>query len=138
MRITDDIKCRIVELRKDHSVLEIASIIGCSVRTIYYVLSRDYFIHTADDSANIRSRVRKQIVKDERRRALFGLDQKSNIKVFSNKERITLRYCLKRKGYLFMSRGSNVAYFDSSTIRDHGYEEKGVKLGLKFQPMVIN
>lgn len=138
MRITDDIKCRIAELRKDHSVLEIASIIGCSVRTINYVLSRTYVTHTNDDSANIRSRVRKQIVKDERRRALFGLDQRSSVKVFSNKERIILRYCLKRKGYLFMSRGSNVAYFDSSTIRDYEYEEKGVKLGLKFQPVGIN
>lgn len=137
MKLTDDIKRQIIELRKTHSTSEIAAMFGCSSRSIEYVL-RDYgILQDSKDSAAIRSRVRRQYVRDDRRRALFGLDQKTNLKVFSNKDRITLRYCLKRKGYIFMGRGENTAYYNSDTIRDNAYEERGMKLGLRFQAMAM-
>lgn len=137
MKITDETKDRIIALRSTHSASEIAAMVGCSSRLIEYVLRSKGVVQNREDSAAIRSRVRSKYVRDDRRRALFGLDQKSNLKVFSNKDKITLRYCLKRKGYIFIGRGSNVAYYNSSTIRDNAYEEKGLKLGLQFQSMTV-
>lgn len=137
MKLTDELKERIIHLRGDHSVAEIAKITGISKSHIWRILKDSEYVHSSGNSVSIRSRVRKQYVRDDRRRALFGLDQKSNLKVFSNKDRITLRYCLKRKGYIFMGRGANIAYYNEQTIRDNGYEEKGLKLGLRFQAMAM-
>lgn len=133
MKITVEIKEQIISLRKSHSVRELAEMFRCSKRTVQHVLQQNNIVQDPRDSAAIRSRVRKQYVRDDRRRALFGLDQKTNLKVFSNKDRITLRYCLKRKGYIFMGRGTNTAYYNPDTIRDANYEERGARLGIRFQ-----
>lgn len=137
MKLTNEIKEQIIQLRKTHSTAEIAKMFGCTSRAIEYVLKENGLFQNSSDSAAIRSRVRRQNVRDDRRRALFGLDQKTNLKVFSNKDRIILRYCLKRKGYIFMGRGANTAYYNTDTIRDNAYEEKGIKLGLRFQAMAM-
>lgn len=134
MKITEEIKRRIVELIKEgRTVPETAGMVGCGVSSVKKVMRDNNIVRTAKVKSAIRSRVRSEYVRAERRRAIFGLDQRTNLKVFSNKDRIILRYCLKRKGYVFKERGGNTAYYSEETSRDRRYEEKGIKLGLRFQ-----
>lgn len=133
MRVTDEVKARIIGLAASRSISEVAKEVGCSGSTVSTVIREAGVVRSAADKAAIRSRVRSEYVRAERRRAIFGLDQKSSLKVFSNRDRAILKYCLKRKGYIFVERGDTTAYFDADTRRDRAYEEKGRKLGLRFR-----
>lgn len=134
MRITDDIIARIADIIQDHSAAETAAIIGCSVATVFKVVRDNNIKRDPDGKTSMRSRIRKEFVHAERRRAMFGLDQKSNVKVITNNERNVLKYKLKRKFYIFIKRGDNNAYYDDKTVRDPRYEETGRKLGMRFHP----
>lgn len=134
MKITIERKQMIIDLIRQKSISEVASIVGCSTTTVSKIIKENGIVRTSEEKASIRSNTRSRLVRAERRRAIFGLDQKSNLKVFSNKERAIIKYCLKRKGYRFPFRGVNTAYYDSETIRDKRYEDKGKKVGIRFIP----
>lgn len=125
---------RIINLVKTKSISEVAAMAGCSVSSVYNVIKGHKINRTKEELSSIRSRVRTDLVRKERRKAIFGLDQETNIKVFFNKERNALKYCLKRKGYIFLQRGVNIAHYGAETRRDEIYEEKGRKLGIRFLP----
>ncbi len=130
--MTKDIIDKIKVMIKSHSIKEVALEVGCCSKTVWKILRSNNIKRSNMEKAAIRSRIRKNIIRAERRRAIFGLDQKSNIKVFSNKERNSLKYCMKRKGYKFPERGVNKAYITSNTKRQKDYEERGRKLGIIF------
>ncbi len=101
------------------------------------IIKENNLDRTKTDMEEIRSRTRRDLIRAERRRAIFGLEQKTGIKVFTNRERNTLKYCLTRRKYVFLRRGDTTAYFDDNTNRYTPYEERGRKLGLKFKPIEI-
>lgn len=136
-KTTKELIEKIGELIKDYSNFEIASKLNVSLSTVRRILKENHYARTKEEKEAIRSRTRKDLVRAERRRAIFGLDQKTGIKVFTNRERNTLKYCLKRRKYIFLRRGDNTAYFDKGTNRYPPYEEKGIKLGIKFKPIEI-
>lgn len=131
--ITEESVGRIRELYHTMSDSQIAEHVGCSRRTVVLIRSRYGMTRTRDEFNAIRSEIRKNLIRAERRRSIFGFDQQTNLKVFSNRERNSLKYRLKRKKYRFVGRGNNQVYYDSETIRDENYELKGIKLGLKFE-----
>lgn len=135
--IVDSLEIRdmVVSLINDHSVSEIASIVKVSHTTVHRVIRKYGIKRNSESEASVRSRIRKGLVRDERRRALFGFDQHTKIKVFHNRECAKLKYCLKRRSYIFLKRGDKIAYYDSTTNRHPGYEKKGLTLGLKFFPI---
>lgn len=135
--ITKELTIKIAEMIKDYSYCEIADRLKVSLSTVKRIIRFNNLKRTREDEANIRARTRRELVRAERRRAIFGLDQKTDIKVFTNRERNALKYCLKRRKYIFLRRGDNTAYFDTSTNRYPPYEERGRKLGLKFKPLEI-
>lgn len=114
---------------------EIASELNISITSVKDIRRKYNANRSKADEVKIRSRTRIQLVRSERRRAIFGFDQNTNLKVFTNKERNALKYCLRRKKYKFLARGDTIAYYDQETIRTPTYEEKGIKLGLKFHPL---
>lgn len=127
------------ELLKTHSILEVATILGCHQSTVCRIVNRsgEKVERTKEEKTTIVSRIRKDCYRAERRRSLFGFEQKTNLKLYSNKPRLKLKYCLKRKGYLFLKRGDNTAYFNEGTRRDMTYEARGRKLGMDFMPIEI-
>lgn len=135
IKISSDIINAVEELVKDFSNCEIATKLKISLSTVKRIIRDNHFCRSNEEKDAIRSRTRKDLIKAERRRAIFGLDQKTDIKVFTNRERNTLKYCLKRKHYIFLRRGDTIAYYDESTSRHPPYEDKGRKLGLKFKPL---
>lgn len=120
-------------LMQEFSNFEIAQKLKISLSTVKRIIREQGFMRTRSETEAIRRRTRKELVRAERRRAIFGFDQKTEIKVFTNRERNTLKYCLKRKRYKFLKRGDNTAYYDENTARHPPYEERGRKLGLKFK-----
>lgn len=126
---------QILSLHKELSYSEISEMMNVSTSTIKRIVKINRGERTREESEAIRSRSRKKLIRAERRRAIFGLDQKTYIKVFSNKERNVLKYCLKRRRYIFLHRGENIAYYDEQTNRHPLYEERGRKLGIKFKQM---
>lgn len=68
--------------------------------------------------------------KDEKRRVLFGLEQKSKIKVVrASHAKVCCRTELRSLGYI-VGRGSNVAYWNEETKRDESKERLALKHGI--------
>lgn len=94
----------------------------------------------ADEEINARwrknmSEGRKKLYKDEKRRVLFGLEQKSKIKVIrASHAKICYRTELRSLGYI-IGRGSNVAYWNLETQRNEGKESLAQKYGIRIEPM---
>lgn len=75
---------------------------------------------------------RKETFRKERRRVLFGLEQKTNLRVVqAPKEKICLRSGLRKKGYE-IARASNVAFITAATHRSEVMERRAVSMGISF------
>ena len=135
--MTKDLSHKINDMMKEFSNFEIAESLKVSISTVKRVIKENRFSRSREETVAIRSRTRRDLIRAERRRAIFGLDQKTGIKVFTNREKSSLKYCLKRRKYKFLRRGDNIAYYDKETNRYPPYEERGIKLGLKFRPIEI-
>lgn len=116
------------------SYAEIAAIMGISRRSVMRIAAQWNIIRTPEETSVIMSRSRKELLRKEKRRVTFGLDQKTRLKVFPNKERHKLRFLLKRRGYIVVP-GDNRIFYPKEKIRKYDYEIKGKSLGLKFYPL---
>lgn len=121
-------------LYSSHSHSEIARLTGISTRTVSRIVKKYRLSRTSDDARQIRSRSRRCIIKREKARVLFGLPQKTNIKVVGNKKRVVLKSVLKSCGYLVIP-GHNTLYYHEELKRRPIRESNGERLGLRFQPM---
>lgn len=124
---------RVRELHGSHSNAEIAAITGISSRSVSRIVAVLGLRRTKKEEQSIRSRIRQDIMKREKRRVIFGLPPITRIKVVTNKPRIKMRHSLKKAGYLVI-RGQNVLYYHPDMERDHSREDIGRKLGLRFEP----
>ncbi len=128
-----DLAERVRELHGSHSNAEIAAITGISSRSVSRIVAVLGLRRTKKEEQSIRSRIRQDIMKREKRRVIFGLPPITKIKVVTNKPRIKMRHSLKKAGYLVI-RGQNVLYYHPDMERDHSREDIGRKLGLRFEP----
>lgn len=75
---------------------------------------------------------RKKTFKAEKRRVLFGLAQKTKLRVVqAPKEKICLRNGLRKKGYE-IGRASNVAFITVATHRSEVMEAMAIQMGISF------
>lgn len=78
--------------------------------------------------------VRKQIA-DEKRRVLFGLEQRTNRKVTkAPKFKHEHRHRMRKLGYI-IPRGSNIAYWNEGTKRSASRERTAGKYGIRVEPL---
>ena len=124
------------ELYSTHSQREIAEITHTSCSTIKRMVKVLGLKHTKEEDAQLRSRLRKKLIRSERARITFGLEQKTNIKLVSNPSRIRLRTKLKSDGYIVM-RDCKTIYYPPELKRHPTREENGKKLGLDFAPWAV-
>ena len=73
------------------------------------------------------------MVRRERRRAIFGLDPLTRIKVISHRAKVRIRSRLKAKGYI-TGVHRNILYFTEATCRKARLEAKAARFGLAFLP----
>ena len=82
----------------------------------------------------ISESVRKQFA-DEKRRVLFGLEQKTNRKIIkAPKFKCELRSRMRNIGYI-IPRASNIAYWNEATKRSESKERTAAKYGIRIEPM---
>lgn len=73
---------------------------------------------------------RRATIKRERRRILFGLDQQTKLKLFTNPKKIQYRYALRQRGYR-IDRGASEAYVCPETQRSPKIESRARKYGIR-------
>ena len=113
------------------SYQEMAERTGLHRETIRIIARELGLERTPEQLRKIRSRRRKELIQKERRRIIFGLDQKTNIKVVSNHQKIRLRGSLKRLGYILGTDGHTFYYYPG--LRRHPIKESnGRALGFTF------
>ena len=101
---------------------EMAERTGLNKHTITRIARELGLERTEEQLRDIRSRRRKELIQKERRRIIFGLDQRTNIKVVSNNQKIRLR-----DGHTFF-------YYPG--LRRHPVKEaNGKTLGFTFLPL---
>ena len=116
------------------SYQEMAERTGLHRETIRIIARELGLERTPEQLRKIRSRRRKELIQEERRRIIFGLDQKTNIKVVSNHQKIRLRGSLKRIGYIIGTDGHTFYYYPG--LRRHPIKESnGRALGFTFLPL---
>ena len=116
------------------SYQEMAERTGLHRETIRIIARELGLERTPEQLRKIRSRRRKELIQKERRRIIFGLDQKTNIKVVSNNQKIRLRGSLKRLGYILGTDGHTFYYYPG--LRRHPIKESnGRALGFTFLPL---
>lgn len=116
------------------SYQEMAERTGLHRETIRIIARELGLERTPEQLRKIRSRRRKELIQKERRRIIFGLDQKTNIKVVSNHQKIRLRSSLKRLGYILGTDGHTFYYYPG--LRRHPIKESnGRALGFTFLPL---
>ena len=98
--------------------------------------SKGYKKRSKQDTSKIMSETRKRIIKQERARAVFGLDQKTKIKVYPNKQKYHMRDRLKRCRYIVERNGIDV-FIDEETRRHNTIEDDARRLGFNIQKTVI-
>ena len=73
--------------------------------------------------------------KSEKRRVLFGLPQKTKLKVVkAPKGKIHCRWKMRKLGYI-IDKGGNVAYYNETTIRNKHFEERIKQYGVMIQEL---
>lgn len=115
------------------SASAVAAQLGVSARTVQRVVKELGLTRSKEEEKRLRSNARKELVRAERRRGIFGLPQKTNLKVFSNYARSALKSQLKKKGYIVVRKIHDV-YYNAQTRRSALLEARGPRLGVRFHP----
>ena len=118
----------------EESFTEIGEKLGVTRVTVSRIASKMGLKRSKHEGYKVSSRVRQKMVRRERRRMVFGLDPITRINVISNRAKVRLRYRLKVKGYI-LSGQKNLMYYTENTFRKQRLENRGMKLGIRFQPV---
>lgn len=133
--ISIDIRNEVKKLWDSHSTSEIAKLLGISQRTVFKIKKEWNLIRTPEQIHSINSRIRSNIILNERRRVIFNQPQKTNIKVVCNKKRLSVKYRLKRLGYI-QADTPNCFLYNNETKRKSDYESLAKKLGIEIKQAI--
>ncbi len=117
----------------NRSYAEMASDLGVSRTTVSRMARKLGLNRSKAQGYGMSSRVRREMVRRERRRAIFGLDPLTRIKVISHRAKVRIRSRLKAKGYI-TGVHRNILYFTEATCRKARLEAKAARFGLAFLP----
>jgi hypothetical protein len=74
----------------------------------------------------------KKTYQKERRRVLFGFEQKTKLRVINTpRNKVMLKHNLRKHGYE-IEKNNNIAYINDNTKRSALMEKRGVIMGIKF------
>lgn len=121
---------------QSRSLRTLASELGITRMTVSRIAASLGLSRSREDMRRLNVEQRTNLVKRERRRLIFGLDPVSEIKVVTNRRKITLRYRLKRKGYV-PGEEINVMYYTDDLVRSRSQEIYGEAMGLRFYPLPV-
>lgn len=119
------------------SYTEMAERLNMSWNGVRNIAKELGLVRTYEQKKAIMSRKRTELVKAERRRVIWGIDQKTDIKVVCNRPRLSLKQKLRQCGYI-VTPGENIIYYSDELRRRPRREANGIKLGLKFMPLPMD
>ena len=117
----------------NRSYAEMARDLGISRTTVSRMSCKLGLTRSRAEGYAMSSRVRREMVRRERRRAIFGLDPLTRLKVISHRAKVRIRSRLKANGYI-TGVHRNILYFTEATCRKARLEAKATRLGLSFLP----
>lgn len=98
-----------------------------------WVLEGQKNTRTEESLAKLRA-TKRAIIEEEKRRILYGLEQKTKYKIGSNPRRNSLRSDMKRRhGYVILERDSDIIYYTDNTKRSDVRERFAVALGFEIR-----
>ena len=118
----------------ERSISEIARMCQISRAKVQRIAKALGLKKTDRERFQMLSRVRKEQVKSERRRCIFGFEPQTKIKVVTNRARIRYRSHLKSLGYIVVGRNARTLYYTADFQRNEKKEAKGMLLNLSFEP----
>lgn len=132
-KVTPEIRERILILAKTHSYADVKKELGVSVTTIRRVIEEavadGYVKKSNEEIRRIMSEKRLKLLEKERRWAIFGFDQKTKLKLWSNKDKWRCRASLKRNGY-YVGRNASEVYVYFDTKRNEKLESEANANGI--------
>ena len=117
----------------EKSYSEMGRELGISKTSVSRIAAKLGLKRTKNQISEVSSRIRRELVRKERRHVIFGLEQISRLKVVSNRAKVRLRFRLKGAGYI-VGKERNVLYYPVGLPRKEKMEERGARLGLRFLP----
>lgn len=106
-----------------------------SVATVineYRTLHPDFKPSNKEENGRKISEARNNLLKSERARTLFGLEQRTDVNIYRcSSKKYEIRCRLRSKGYE-IDYGSNDVYIGEETIRDAKLEKRASKIGMTF------
>ena len=135
-KIFPSLEANILRMSESSSYRTIADKLNISVSSVHSTINdavtKGFQKRSREKTGKIMSETRVRLIKKERARAVFGLNQKTKIKLFPNKQKYHMRDRLKRCRYEVEHNGMDV-YIDDETRRHANIETEAQKIGFNIQ-----
>ncbi|WP_274289648.1 hypothetical protein [Prevotella corporis] len=140
-KIFPSLEANILRMSENCSYRTIADKLNISVSSVHCAINdaatKGFRKRSREKTGKIMSEARVRLIKKERARAVFGLNQKTKIKLFPNKKKYHMRDRLKRCRYEVEHNGTDV-YIDDETRRHANIEAEAQKMGFTIQlPFIV-
>lgn len=133
-KIFPSIEANILRMSENSSYRSVADKLNVSVASVHTTVNEatanGHQKRPKEETLKIMSETRVRLIKKERARAIFGLEQKTKLKLFPNKQKYKVRERLKRSRYEVERNGTDV-YIDDETRRHAKVETEAQKLGFQ-------
>jgi DNA-binding CsgD family transcriptional regulator len=139
-KITPALEALALRMSAKNSYRSVADKLNISLSSVNNIVNeaveKGYEKRSQQETRKIMSDIRVKTIKTERARAIFGLNQKTKLKVFPNKQKYYMRDRLKRCRY-DVDRNSMDIYIDDETRRHANMESEAKKLGFNIQKDIV-
>lgn len=139
-KIFPSLEADILRMSENYSYRDIANKLKISVSSVHCTINdaatKGFRKRSHEKTGKIMSEARIRLIKKERARVVFGLNQKTKIKLFPNKKKYKMRERMKRCRYEVEHNGMDV-YIDDETRRHDNIETDAQRMGFNIHPPII-
>lgn len=139
-KITPSLEALVLRMSANNSYRSVADKLNLSLSSVNNIVNKavenGYEKRSQQETRKIMSDIRIKTIKKERARVIFGLSQKTKLKVFPNKQKYHMRDRLKRCRY-DVDRNSIDVFIDDETRRHANMESEARKLGFNIQKDIV-
>ena len=133
-------EANVLRMSESNSYRSVADKLNISVYSVHKIVNdaaaKGYQKRSKEKTGRIISDARVRLIKKERARAIFGLNQKTHLKLFPNKQKYRIRERLRRCRYDVERSGIDV-FIDDETRRHANIEAEAQKLGFNVQKPIV-
>jgi transposase len=139
-KILPSLEALVLRMSENNSYRSVADKLNISASSIHDIVNRaakkGYQKRDKEATGKIMAETRVRLIKKERARAIFGLNQQTKLKVFPNKKKYHLRERMKRCRY-DVERNSTDVFMDDETRRHANMESEAQKMGFTIKKEMV-